>query len=191
MISALPVRTAQSAELPLTFQAVVGSLRTRATEQSAEGKEILRLMRAARDRVEAYTHQQLMEAEFTLTLQGWWSDELILSVVPFGNPSDVKVSYLDSEGNLQDLLNNRFRARKISAMQGGVRLVGTGEWPTTDEVTITFKAGYESADAIPEDLIDVMYLLIQERYANRADTPDDKTRTSETIMEPHVWPVIA
>ncbi|OZI06594.1 hypothetical protein BWI93_19130 [Siphonobacter sp. BAB-5385] len=191
MISALPVRTAQSAQLPLTFQAVVGSLRTRATEQSAEGKEILRLMRAARDRVEAYTHQQLMEAEYTLTLQGWWNGEMIFSVVPFGKPSDVKVSYLDSEGNIQDLAMNRFRARKISDKQGVVRLVGTESFPDTDEVTITFKAGYPSANEIPADLIDAMYLFIQERYANRADTPDEKTRTSETLMNPHVWPVIA
>lgn len=190
MITDLPVRIAQSAMLPLTFQEVVGSLRTRATEQSKEGQEILRLMAAARDRVETYTHLQLLEADYELTLDSWWKGDLIIPTVPFSNKESVKLSYYDAAGELQLLAESSIRVKRMSQKQGVVRIKDV-DLPQTSEIVLSYKAGYASVEEIPGDLIDAMYVIIQERYANRADTPDDKTRVSETLMDPHVWPVIA
>lgn len=129
--------------------------------------EVAQLIRASRDYCERWTSRTLRKSTTrTLTLDGWWSTEQKLPWPPL--IAVTGIAYYD-EDNASQTLSGANYVVELST-DGGGRIVwaADAELPSVysrpDAITITFTAGYASADALPPVALQAMKTKITEMY---------------------------
>lgn len=165
-------RTVDPTDLPIDV-AYVRDHHLRVASGTAEDALIERLIRAATDACEDATHEALMPQTWALTLSGFPCGEIVLPRPPLMNVTSF--AYVDEDGDPQTLAGSpaeyevvpsgRFAKAKLTPVFDGV-------WPSTrvqaDAVTVTYQAGYASADVIPERYIQGICLMVGELYKQRS-----------------------
>ena len=94
------------------------------------------------------------------------SDPLRLALRPVSSITSVGYG-TDSPQEALDSLTYRLSTDSISAKVVSV----SGSWPSLDEVTVTFVAGYGAAAAdVPQNIRHAILLIVGAMYENREDT---------------------
>lgn len=116
----------------------------------------------ARQYCEAHTHRQCLSATWTLYLDQFPSDAILLGVNPVSAVSSIV--YNDSGGTSQTLSSTNYRTDMISEPARIVPAYGY-VWPVTrgqvNDICVTFTAGYGSAaTSVPPQIKQAMLLLL-------------------------------
>jgi len=142
----------------------------------------------ATEAAEDATSRALMTQTIELVL-----DRFPRSYIEIPNPplqEILSVEYVDGEGATQTLAGSpaeyllstsgRYAKARIAPLYGAV-------WPTTrcqeDAVTITYTAGYESADAVPHLIKAGIALMVGELYKNRELSITGSTNNINSVLQ--------
>lgn len=119
---------------------------------------------SAREWVEDETGLLLTQRQVTEPLSGFCSN-LRLRAWPIAADEPVTINYRDAEGGDQTITT----ATVTGATRPGVLYPGLGtRWPTRAAgISVTFTAGYLSADAIPATLKQAMLVMLTAFYEDR------------------------
>jgi uncharacterized phiE125 gp8 family phage protein len=127
------------------------------------------IIEAVRTHVEDYTDLQLMTATWALTLPAFPSGRIItLSHPPLQSVSSI--AYLTSSGT-STMSSDDYRVL-TDRTPGQIQIEDNTDWPSLyydveDNVTVTYKAGYASASAVPAAIKHAMLLLCAHLYEQR------------------------
>ena len=136
---------------------------------SADDALILRLGKAIRKSLESEMRRQFVTATWELYLDSF-EDLIYLEKSPVSSVTSVK--YYDSDNNIQTLATTVYETDLVSE-PARVALAYSQQFPTirnrTNAVVIRFVAGYADADNVPEDIKEIMLLLISYYYDNRGE----------------------
>lgn len=139
-------------------------------ETSADDSYMSGLIKAATQRVQQMTGRQLVTATWKLRMDRWY--EVILLPRP-PVQSVTSIEYTDTSGTTQTVDSGSYDADTHSEPARITEAWGE-TWPTAQNeinaVTVTYDAGYGTADDVPETLKQAMYLLIGHYYENREQT---------------------
>jgi len=125
------------------------------------------LIAVAVDYVENFTRRALLTQTITLTCDGFPNyfeiERPILQSV-------TSIQYIDSDGNTQTLGSSKYTIDTSSTPGRIVEAYGES-WPSTqsiiNSVTVTYKAGYTSAENVPNQIKQAMKILIGDWYKDR------------------------
>lgn len=125
--------------------------------------DLARYIRDAREWVENYTGQTLIagDVEETFRTPG---RTVALRAWPIAAGAIATVTYVDSDG-VEQLVDAHFNASRRPAL-----VYPVGAWPlnrSDQQLRVTVRAGYETADAIPGNMRRAMLLLIAAYDADR------------------------
>ena len=124
---------------------------------------ITALIVAAREWVENFTGQVLVQREVTQRFDGF--SRLSLHAWPIADDAVAAISYMGSDGGLLAVDDARLVLGNVSAQ---IAPAIDSSWPTSyGAVTVTVEAGYATADDVPQSLKQAMLLLIGHWYGNR------------------------
>ncbi len=172
---------------PLTLAQAKLHLRFDAADEDVP---ITALIVAARRYVEKVTRRQLVTATYKLYL------ETLSGVIRLPRPplqSVTTVNYVDLAGATQTASSDDYTVNKYPVV-GTVGPDYTKSWPTvrghTNDVTITYKAGYGDAGTdVPDDLKQAMKLLIGHWFEHREAVVVGVTaREVPTAAVSLIWP---
>ena len=156
---------------PLDVEYVKNSV-LRVVNGDEDNEFIGRAITAARQQFERETGRPAMAQTAQLMLSAFPQGLIELPLWPLLSVDSFE--YLDINGDTQSLSGSpqQFILRPSGKYSGGRVLPLRGEsWPSTDTqedaVTITYTAGYESTDDMPEIEKAGMCLVIEEMYKNR------------------------
>lgn len=129
-------------------------------------------IRAARIYAETYLRRQLVTATWRLTLDCFpcWTIEVPLPPLV----SVATLTYLDTGGVSTVLTENTHFIKDIYSEPGRITPAYGTNWPATrgvlNSVTLTYVAGYGTAEDVPETIRYGIKLLIAEMYDKREPT---------------------
>lgn len=137
------------------------------------------LVSASRVLYERYTGSAVISQTITQVWEYTPCDaEFELSVNPLITSTLPVLSYADSDGNYQTWASSNYTLDSISPLARIVKK-STASWPTVGEFPnrwqCVYLAGYASAAAVPEDIIDAILLMVGFLYENREDIPISDT----------------
>lgn len=151
---------------------------------------LLRMIRAARERAEAYTGRTIPQKTLRLAMdsfpvKGWW-----LPGAPV--QSVTSVLYKDTNGNDATLSTSLYDVDTYSE-PGRIVRAWQAIWPNyrlvANSVRITYVAGYTAATAVPEGIKSAILLMAGTLYQNREDVGDVQRykmpRAAEDLLEPY------
>lgn len=154
---------------------------------------------AAINEVEQYTNRALMEQTIFQTLDGFpvvCSGNIFAEIRLFRSPVKelVKLEYYDVTGTKTTLYNSTGSATEQAAVllhnvkEPATISVKVGEdWPSTATrpaaVEVTYKAGYNSADEVPNVLKQAVCLLASAHYEKREDYVKKLKTAAEKLMD--------
>lgn len=132
---------------------------------------IASLIKAARSAIESETNRALMTQDWVLTLDRFPSGVIELPYPPI--QSIQEIAYTDSNGDAQTLDAANYQL-DTAAEPGRLAPARLCSWPTTDgetlgAVSITYRAGWTSADDIPPELLQAIKLLAGHWFENREE----------------------
>lgn len=165
-------RTVDPTTLPVTVEYIREHVLRTANEEH-EDPHLERLIKAATDACEDATHEALMPQTWELTLSGFPCGAIVLPRPPL--VSVTTLAYVDDDGDDQVLAGSpaeyevipsgRFAKAKLTPLFDAT-------WPDTrvqlDAVTVTYEAGYATAEDIPERYITGICLMVGELYKQRS-----------------------
>lgn len=132
---------------------------------------IANLVSAARVQYEFYTNTAVITQTITQVWDCTPYSTFELSVSPV---TTATVFYKDTNGSYQTWDSSNYTLDTVSPLARVVKLT-TASWPTVGEFPnawkIEYVAGYASASAVPEDIVDSILLLVGFLYENREDIP--------------------
>lgn len=144
----------------------------RVVNGNVDNEYIGRQIVAARQVFEAETGRAAMEQTWQLILSGFPSGAIELPRPPL--IAVTSVEYLDADDDAQTLSGSPAEYRVLPSGQftaGKLLPLAGASWPSTsgeaDAVTITYTAGYVTAEEMPELYKAGMGLLVEELYKNR------------------------
>jgi uncharacterized phiE125 gp8 family phage protein len=149
------------------------------------------LMRAAREHVEDFTNRQLMLATWTYTLRTFPGSRIIeLPKAPLSSVTSIK--YDDDDGTEQTFSSDYYSVY-TNTEPGYVELDQDYNWESTygdsQDVTITFVAGYATAAAVPFQLKHAIKLLVAHWYEHREAVIDGMPPQTLPIgLDRLLWP---
>lgn len=147
-------------------------LRVTASETQDDG-EILRLVKAAKEQIEAYTGRAMLKQLITLTLDSFpvgRDERLYLPRPPLISISSI--TYVDPDGTTQTFSSTAYRVSTVPT-PGTVSPSRPDEWPSEvdytidDPITITYLAGHASNAAVPERIKQAQALTVGNWWENR------------------------
>lgn len=148
----------------------------KAPSDSSEDGLIVGLITAARERVEAITGRQLIEATFEQRGQCFDECAIVLPKPPLR--SVTAITYVDANGVTQTWSSANYQVDAPAgpyAERGRVAPIAGGAWPivkydTWNAAIVRFKAGYGTTPAtVPMSIRQAMLLMIGAWYVNRED----------------------
>lgn len=148
----------------------VADLVAQARIDGAEENELLgRLLATARAHVESVTQRSLLRQDWRITLDEFPAGAVIR--LPRGPVSEVlSVRYLDAQGMQQTLPGAAYRLVSGGLVQRLVPAVGMS-WPRAvcaiGAVEISYRAGWETAQQVPEEIRDAILMLAAHWFENR------------------------
>jgi uncharacterized phiE125 gp8 family phage protein len=131
-----------------------------------EDEQIAGFIKSARALAESYTGRQFLTATWALKLDDFPSWEIEAKPTPLIAVSSIV--YVDSDGDATTLDAADYQ---VSAYQGLITPAYGESWPITrsqmDAVTVTFTAGYGTADDIPQTVRQAILMQVGEWVMNR------------------------
>jgi uncharacterized phiE125 gp8 family phage protein len=130
--------------------------------------EIETLLGVAREYCERFTARTLrLETSRTIKLCEWWCNDYRLPFPPL--LSVTSVAYYDTDNVTQTLNSTNYYVELSSDGDGRIVWKPTATIPNlydrTDAITITYKAGYASADTCPKVALQAMRTKLTELFA--------------------------
>ena len=169
----LQVVTAPSLE-PLSLEEAKAQVRVE-LDITSEDDYLRSLLLAVRDWAEGEVSKALLTETLALKLDRFACEEIYLPYPPLQSVSSI--TYLDSNNVLRTLAAAKYQvvgarlAPDAKAPCGYVQPAYGESWPTTypvpECVTITYIAGWLSAEAVPQRIKQAMLLALADMYANR------------------------
>lgn len=153
--------------LPVNIDDALTHLRV---TDSAEDTLVRRLVMAAARVVERRLSRQLLTATWKLYLETF-PDEIELRILPVA--SVTSITYVDDAGTTQTLSASTYQTDITSPDRPARIWPAYGyTWPTLradtlNAVTVTFTAGYGTADDVPETIKQAILLLAGHYYEHR------------------------
>lgn len=136
---------------------------------SSQDETFTRCLRTAYRQAERLTRRALSEQTLKLHLP-YFCNEISLPRPPLLEVTDFE--YIDVAGSLMSVDSSVYLVDDAKS-PGRIVLAENQSWPTPSQrpnaVTITYRAGYENLDNIPEDLIHGIFMLATYFYDNRGD----------------------
>jgi uncharacterized phiE125 gp8 family phage protein len=149
------------------------------------------LIQTATSMAEHDTGEALMPQTWEVVLSGFptsTSGRIVLPRAPLVSVDSIV--YVDGDGEEQTLTGSpaMFRVKPSGAVAlAEVEPLADEIWPTTltqaDAVTITFQAGYESADLIPGPIRSGMCLAIAELYKQRSLSVQNTIQNVPSVLQ--------
>ena len=159
-------RTTDPTVLPLDNEDIEQHIVVAAGEDSAL---IDTLIAAATSLVEERLHRAIMPQTWDWTLDAFPA-ERILTVPRPALTSVTTLDYIDTAGASQTFASSNYIVDS-SGEPGRIALTPTASWPSTQDriaaVTITYVAGYASADVVPDAIKHALRMLVGHWYENR------------------------
>lgn len=128
------------------------------------------LITEARQSFEYDSNVVIATGSYTLTLDSWPCDDIELPIRPV--TSITSITYVDTAGVSQTLSASAYTLDNYRAMPRVVLTYGNS-WPTqrgwTNDITVTFVAGYASASTVPQDIKTRVLLEVARRFSDRLD----------------------
>lgn len=163
-------RTVEPATEPVTTAEAKTQARV---TTSSDDAFIAGLIKAARDQVEAYTTMALITQTWRMTLDHFpcFGAPIDLPVNPIQSISSI--TYIDTAGELQTWPADQYTLDESDKSRSRITPAYNVSYPSTRDVmntiTLTFIAGYGTADAVPESFKLAMKMMITHWYDNRGD----------------------
>lgn len=137
------------------------------------------LVSASRVLYERYTDTAVISQTITQVWDLTPCDAVFeLAVSPLITSTAPVLSYTDANGSYQTFSSSNYTLDSISPLARIVKNT-TASWPTTGDFPNRWKceylAGYASASAVPEDIINAILLMVGFLYENREDIPINDT----------------
>jgi len=133
------------------------------TDITDDDDELNAILEAATDHVERYTGRQFRTATYTLTLDEFPDDEIVIPRAPL--VSVQSISYLNTAGQSTAHTGHQVDA---SSIPGRIFPPAGSSWPSTDDepnaVTINYTAGIASADDVPATVKRAILLFCELEY---------------------------
>ena len=168
-------QTVAPTEEPLELLEVKTHLRISVND---DDQLILAIIKSVRDILERTMRRQFVTATYTLSLDEFPSANVSSGFsagrfITLPRPplqSVTSIVYFDSDNVLQTLATTVYGVDTKSE-PGRIYLKSGQSWPSTYDVpgavTITYKAGWTSANLIPPSILSAMYLYIGHLYEHR------------------------
>ncbi len=138
---------------------------------TAEDSYLSMLVEAVYDQVEGYLGRPLLDTTYTLTLDGWPDDSIILLRPSLQSITSVK--YYDTDNSQQTLATSDYQYNTTD-LRPKIKLINTPSVYDNrmDSVEVIYVSGYgdEAAD-VPADIKLCIRKLIALHYRDREDTP--------------------
>ena len=127
-------------------------------------------IKAARMHVEAETGRQITTATFDLIADSFGGSNNRI-YLPFGKLQSVtSITYTDTDGNSQTLDASKYQVSD-SREPAVIQPAYNETWPTTrrelDAVKIRFVCGYGDADDVPEELKQILLMIVAHLFEHR------------------------
>jgi uncharacterized phiE125 gp8 family phage protein len=168
------VSQTRSTTLPVSLNSVKDQLRINRDEPDHDA-DLTNLILAARDWIEDEIHQTLITTSQSATWDEWPGERIYLPAWPVD--SITSVSYTDVDGTTQTLSSALYRT-SFTSYPAYVMPAIDEDWPdllldAIDAVTITWSAGYGSAETdVPEMIQHLIRVLVAEWFYNREGTTE-------------------
>jgi len=176
---ALVLKTAPESE-PITAVLVKSFSRI---STSADDTLIGYLITRARRMVEKWTRRQFMPATWQLILDEW-PTIIELPRPPLRAVSSIK--YVDTAGDSTTWSSDEYQTDSNSEPGRITPAVGYSYPSTRGDlgcITVEYTAGYDDADAVPEEYKQAMYLLVGHWYENREPYAQGKMGELEASLK--------
>lgn len=161
-----PVLIAAPAEEPITVAQLKKHSRV---TSSAEDDICATMIKAARMWCEAYAKRVFVTQTWDFFLDNCFPS----SEIPLPKPrlqSVTHIKYVDTAGVLQTLDSSKYQV-SVAGIIGRIAPAFDEVWPTTravlDAVQIRAVCGYGNAAAVPDNIVQAVYLLAAHFYQNR------------------------
>lgn len=181
--------TTPPASEPLTLEEAKLHVR----EDSSDNDDLITaLISSARSACESFLRSSIMEAVYSLTLDGF-PPEIILPQGPVLTATGLSISYVDTAGASTTLSASDYKVSLGDVCR--IRPAWGKSWPATrnemDAVTVAFKAGYSAASSIPPAVMSAIRMTLFDLYEHRgnlADTQDGREMpiAARNLMTPFV-----
>lgn len=134
---------------------------------------ITNLIKAARRQAEKYSNRVFIDQTWKMYLSEFPSDQITIHKAIINSITSIK--YYDTNNSLQTITSTNYESVIEDEDQWPYILpIDTYDWPDTYDkakaVIIEFQAGWEDADAVPEDIKDAIKIMVAEMYEIRQDT---------------------
>jgi uncharacterized phiE125 gp8 family phage protein len=158
-------------------------------DASDEDTLIGNLASAARDYIEMSTSRQMISATWVYKIPAFSGGELVIPVSPL--QSVTSITYIDTDGALQTWSSSLYTV-DTAADVGRIRPIYDEDFPDsrgyTDDVTITFVAGYGDASSdVPDTALTAIKLLAANWYENREANAALKLHHVPMALETLIW----
>jgi uncharacterized phiE125 gp8 family phage protein len=153
---------------PITVEDAKSHLREVVNDEDGD---IARRIRSATEQAENYLHRGLLTQSWTYA-QDEFTDEMWLPrAAPLQSVTSVK--YYDTSGVQQTLSASTYHVDTFSE-PGRILLAPNQVWPSVQAgralaVEVLYVVGWTSADNIPADILEAIYLRVGTRHAFRED----------------------
>lgn len=167
-------RTVAPTDLPIAVDDVREQI-LRTANDHAEDQHIERLIRIATDMCEDKTHEALMPQTRQWIGSGFPCGDgpIVLPAPPLISVSSF--AYVDEDGDTQTLAGSPAEYEVVPSgtiAKAMLRPLYNETWPATrcqpDAVTVTYRAGYEDVEEIPERYLAGIIVVVAEMYKQRS-----------------------
>lgn len=188
------VSVASTVEEPIDVIEVQDHLRI---DSTSENPYISALISVARAQCENKTHRLLRPGTVTLTLDGFQAVEL--PYPPLRNSTALAITYIDSTGGTASVSSTVYDIHDDGDGPAVLTTAYGQSWPTPQSVrgavTISYQAGYSTADPCPDALKHWMLLYVGGLYEHREAYVIGQSANLELpfldgLLDPHVVHVV-
>lgn len=172
--------------------AYVRDLVLRTAGDGAEDGHLRRLILMATEAAEQDTGRSIMPQTRSMVLDGFPCRQIVLQGPPL--VAVTTIVYVDTDGVEQTLTGSpeEFQTVPSGLKSKGLVVPLYGEtWPSTrcqpDAVTVTYTAGYESADHVPELIRQGIALMVGEMYKQRTLSVHAVHNTPSVLQLRRFW----
>lgn len=158
-------------------------------DHTADDDLITTMIVMATNRAEAYLSRKLISGTLVEKYDSFCdarNDGCFIRIPSPPLTSVTSIQYIDEDGVTQTWSSAEYTV-DTSSEPGRIALAFEQVWPTTrrvvDAVTITYLAGYATADAVPDSIKQGMYMIIASFYEDRNVSPDSMKRPRLPVWE--------
>lgn len=141
------------------------------------------LIAVAREYVEGFTGRQLVTATWTWKLDAF--PEVMRPPFPPLTSTDFSIAYTDTSGDPQTVTSTVYTVDTDSE-PGRIFLAHGQTWPAVrsirNAITVTFKAGYGAAAAVPDLFKSAIKLLLDDLYEHRGAQSELRLQDNPAVM---------